>query len=191
MLLKIKSKKIQIILLLLVAVGLGFTAYFLFLKPDNATIDDDNVEGSGITTSLQPTAQNEFEDGNDRNPVEPENEQPGTAIIIDNGGQITTELPEENWTYSDSGEITLYTPTTDDKLISGATVEGRSTLNVVNFRLIDNLTGVIAKGQISVKNGFFSGTLKFDTTASEGRLDLFGASIEGTEYSNIEIGINF
>lgn len=128
-------------------------------------------------------------EGTDRDPTTPERNE---GMVTDNNGNVGSIPPESQWTTSQTGVITLYAPAKNSVVKKGNTISGKSTASAVSYRLIDDVTGVIAQGQLTVSNGQFSGTFDFNTTASEGRLDLFTTySDDGTESNNIEVPIRF
>lgn len=148
-----------------------------------------NESTEARTTSVQPTADEDFTDGTDRAP-NTSSKQEGT--VDDNGGDNSSAPPPASqWTTSPSGVITLYTPAANSILSAGDTVSGKTSTPTVSFRLIDSVSGVIAQGELKVINGTFSGTFNFTTKATEGRLDIFSTSADGREQNNIEVPIRF
>lgn len=144
------------------------------------------------TTSDAPSAQEDFSDGNDRG--EPGNtlgEDDGTATVTDNNGQTNSQTNPHKWISSKSGDVTVYSPTSGQLTRSGDQISGKTSLDSVNFRIIDNLSGVIASGKLKVVKGKFSGTIDFSTNADKGRIDVFGTLDSGKEFSNIEIPVKF
>ncbi len=140
------------------------------------------------TTSKAPSAQSDFSQGSDRTPTAASSNE---GSISDNRGSIPSTPPEDQWTVSPSGVITVYSPAKDSVLKNGQSLTGKSTAPKVSFRLVDNVSGVIASGTIDVVNGQFSGTFNFSTTASQGRIDVFTAAADGVESNNIRIPISF
>lgn len=182
------SKKILIPgIIVLSALLIGGGYWFINKEADlpETTIEDQEAQ----TTSDEPSAQADFSGGDERTPVS--NERSTSAVVNNTNGQIDSTPPKSQWTVSSSGQITLYEPAKDKQLASGNIIAGKSQLGEVNFRLIDNVSGVIATGSLPVKNGKFSGTFSFETTATEGRLDVFGIRNDGTEFSTIELPIRF
>lgn len=147
-----------------------------------------NNEGAK-TTSKQVSAQSEFTDGNDKSPGE-RTEKP-EATVQDNAGNVGTIPDSSQWTTSSSGAITAYSPNKNSVIRSDSVISGKSSTSVVHFRLIDSVSGVISQGQLSVINGKFSGTLSFNTSASEGRIDLFSTRADGGEENSVEIPVRF
>lgn len=151
--------------------------------------DKDTNDRSAKTTSKAPTAQEDFTEGNEREPSTPD--RGGEGTVSDTGGNVSSPPPQNQWSTSPSGAITVYSPGRDTLITSGSTISGKATTPKVSFRLIDNVTGVIAQGELSVVNGNFSGTFNFSTTASTGRLDVFNTREDGVESNNVEVPIRF
>lgn len=153
----------------------------------NLRSEDTPSEAEAQTTSTAPTAQSDFTGGDDRQPANTESENRGSGEVADNNGVIGSGVNTANPVVSNTGQITLFSPRKNSTISSGQTVAGKSSLPTVSYRLIDSVSGVIASGELKVVNGSFSGTLNFTTTATEGRLDIFAAHLDGVEYSNIEV----
>lgn len=141
------------------------------------------------TTSDAPTAQKNFTNGNDRQPLVPNNRKEGT--VKDNEGNIPHIPDESRWSRSANGELIVYSPASNAIVRNGDTLSGKTKAEEVWFRLIDDVSGVIARGKLKVVNGTFSGNFEFTTSATQGRLDVFNARTDGTEYNNIEIPVRF
>lgn len=142
------------------------------------------------TTSKQPTAQSSFTTNQPRKEVtqSPSNEGTVTQTSI----VSTPTGTEEAWTKSSDGtSVVVYSPSKSQILKSGQVLSGSSTANQINFRLIDNVSGVIARGVLPVSDGNFSGTFSFTTKATEGRVDIFTADADGVEANNISIPVRF
>jgi len=156
----------------------------IFLNRSQHTVDK-----TSKTTSDAPTAQADFSEGDNRQPNTNSDSNEGT--LTDNQGSIGSIPSQNQWTISPNGSITVYTPNANASLASGSVLSGKSVIPKVSFRLIDNVSGVIAQGDIAVINGNFSGTFNFSTNASEGRLDIFNMREDGTEVNNVEIPVRF
>ncbi len=178
---------------LLVAIALVLIIFLVLFFMENKNIINlydskaPSEDETAQTTSTAPTAQDDFSAGNDRQPGNSINENDGSGEIVDNNGSIIAGTDTTDPIVSNTGQITLYTPKKNTIINSGVAVVGKSSLPTVSYRLIDSVSGVIAGGDLQVINGNFSGTLKFSTSATEGRLDIFAAHADGVEYSNIEI----
>lgn len=151
------------------------------------TEDDKNAK----TTSSTPTAQEDYSDGDEREPGNSLNENRGSSNISDLNGQIPQGTSTSSSTSSATGEITVYTPANNSQIETGQTIAGTSTLSKVAYRVIDDVSGMIAMGELSVVNGKFSGRINFDTSSSSGRIDIFATKPDGSEYSPIEILVRF
>lgn len=151
---------------------------------------DDSVDSISKTTSTAPSAQEEFTGATERPVLEPSSEK-GEAYVSDNQGQSEIIPDKSQWTTSHSGQIIVYSPSNNQLLQKGDLISGESSLSTVSFRIIDNVSGVISEGQLTVVNGKFSGSVGFSTTATEGRLDIYSSSEDGIESSNIGIPVRF
>lgn len=180
----LRQRKMIVFIFILALFILGI---FIYMKSENNKNIISDKESK--TTSALPTAQEDFQDGDDRTPNGNANRQ--EAVVRDNNGAIDGVPPSSSWLTSSSGIITSYSPSKSSLVRNGSAISGKSTTSVINFRLIDNVSGVIAQGQLAVVNGSYSGTLDFTTTASEGRLDIFNTQPDGVEENNIEIPVRF
>ena len=142
------------------------------------------------TTSQVETAQSNYSNGGQREAGSADNDDTGSVGVTDTGGSDAT-TDSSNPIISNSGEITVYSPGSNVLIKPGQILSGTSKLNTVSYRLIDDVSGVIATGSLSVVDGRFSAKISFSTGATTGRIDVFGAKADGVEYSNIEIPIRF
>jgi hypothetical protein len=140
------------------------------------------------TTSKQPSAQGNFSTGDKRNPSLV-NKEEGT--IIDTRGAAVAAGQSEEWVRSANGELVVFSPVSGSLLMSGDTLSGRSNQGQVSYRLIDNLSGQIASGNLTVVNGVFSGKFNFSSAAAEGQVDVFNQATDGTESNNVAIKVRF
>jgi len=181
---------------LLITMGVGllsFVILFMLVKTKVITLHSKNSstaipETEAKTTSTAPSAQENFTGGDDRKGT---SNNPNEGTVSDASGNSPSTPPQSQWVKSADGSITLYAPAKDATLTSGDSLSGASSLERVSFRLIDDVSGVIAQGSLSVVNGKFSGKFSFSTTGTSGRLDVFSASSDGVESSNIEIPIRY
>lgn len=193
-----KTSKIRVFFLVttLLLLTAGILGWILYRNSDNPINTSSNYT-SGKPEFAETTEQTNIESSH---PEESENNNesrtPSTQVsnegsLTDNQGTIQ-EIPDENlWITSPGNVIALYNPQYNSILKSGDLVQGKSTSNLVSFRLIDSVSGVIAQGEISVVNGNFSGSLNFNTTADEGRVDVFTLNPDGTESNNLEVPVRF
>lgn len=143
------------------------------------------------TTSSTKTAQEDFNEGEFREPGNSLNENEGTGSITDNNGSIGNDVDTSSPIVSSTGEITVYSPKSGATIKSGYALTGKSTLSKISYRLIDSVNGEIASGELNVVNGNFSGNIGYNTSATEGRLDIFATRDDYSEFSNVEIPIRF
>lgn len=139
------------------------------------------------TTSTAQTAQNNYSGGTNRPTSNGGASQGG---IVDEKGQ-TTETATGTPTSSSSGNITLNTPSASQLLATGDTLAGTAEVDVVQFRLIDSQSGVIAQGTLQVVNGSFAGKLQFQAYSTTGKLDVFSYDTTGKEINNVSVPVQF
>jgi len=183
---KSNKKLFYFVIAVLLLVILAFVVYFQFFKDKNTNNSEDL---NAKTTSIAPTAQENFTEGGDREVGEAQDR--GEVVVTDNQGSIDNTPDESQWTSSSTGEITLYSPSKNQVLENDSLISGETTLSDVYFRIIDNVSGVISEGKLSVVSGKFSGKVSFSTTATEGRLDIYSTRSDGAEISNIEVPVLF
>lgn len=190
MIMKKRKFKKNYIVALLFLIGV----LFLVLETTGKTSillnrDRGDTKSSAKTTSTLPTAQSDFSDGDNRKPSDNSSSTEGT--VKDTSGEIIVSIPEHLWSTSLSGLITVYSPIKNSLLRPGDTITGKATAPSVSFRLIDDVSGVIAEGRLTVNDGKFSGKFDFSTLGMEGRLDVFSTLSNGREENNIEIPVKF
>ena len=185
-----KNKNIKKLIAVLLSIIVIFVILYVlnvfnFINPKK---DKQKILDKVQTTSTASTAQENFTKGGTRIPVEtPKNE----GTLADNNGSVSTIPPESQWTTSKDKATVVYFPGINNTLKNGSLVTGRTTNSSISFRLIDNVQGIIAQGNIKVVNGLYSGTLNFTTKGKIGRLDIFSTNSDGVEKSNIEIEVRY
>jgi hypothetical protein len=177
---------ITVVVFLLIATGT-----YLFLGRNRKDAETAIYSNGAETTSQQPSAQAEFTQGTEREPGNSLNEGAGSASISDSRGAEANQEDNQTTLSSDSGKITLSSPYDSSVLANGSIINGVSSLARVNYRIIDDVSGVIATGSLEVVDGKFSGRIQFETSANKGRLDIFGLNDDLTEHSNIEVSVSF
>lgn len=148
-------------------------------------------EQEATTTSDTPTAQPSFSEGEEREPGNSLNENRGNSVILDTGGSLPANTDTSQPTKSATGEITVYSPAKNAQIKKGHLIAGSSSLPKITYRVIDDISGMIAMGELTVSNGRFSGTIDFETSSKNGRIDIFATRADGSEYSTVEIPITF
>ena len=143
------------------------------------------------TTSKSETAQSDYSDGRDRPTNIPTGGAQGGAK--DNNGKPPSGTNEPVPTKTSPNGVITVNGITDNALIkSGDSLYGMTTApGPINFRIIDQQSGVIAQGQLNVVNGSFSGKLEFTARSNSGRLDLYTTDAMGSEANNMEIPVRF
>jgi hypothetical protein len=173
-------KLVSAIIILVILAGLLY--YFVFKNKPH------------VTTSLNPTishlqASNPSSNSESRSSSQSNGVSQGTAS--DTHGQSSVGTSASQWTQSQSGLITVKSPSYGSTIKSGDQLAGSAQENQVQFRLIDDQAGVIAQGFLSVVNGNFSGTLNFTSHGSTGRLDVFTTGPAGDEVNEAQVPVKF
>lgn len=101
------------------------------------------------------------------------------------------DSPASQWTASSSEIIIIHKPSNDSTIKDGAVLSGTASVENVQFRLIDNASGVIASGPITVSGGKFSSVLHFTPHSSSGRLDVFSTKADGSEINEVQLNVHF
>lgn len=179
-----KSKKINRIVIPIVFLAL---VVFILLESTGSTRILSSLTGNNPVNTTDPS-QSDFTGEKEKEVVYTNKEE---GVVSDTKGKVDTTPDQDEWITSADKKISVYSPITNSILSSGSILSGQSTTNNISFRLIDNVSGVIAQGKISVVSGKFSGVFDFKTTATEGRLDVFFANDNGSESSTIEIPVRF
>lgn len=142
------------------------------------------------TTSTEPSAQSDFNNGQPRKEATQSRLNEGS--ISDNSGVITSTPPESAWMKSSDGQsVVVYSPSQNQILKSGSQLTGTSLQKKVSFRLIDDIQGVVAQGTLDVVDGKFSGIFNFSTEGSQGQVDVFTTNLEGVEQNNVSVPVRF
>lgn len=177
----IKKHKVDIIVaaaLLAIAVAILLFILFRQNKPVSDTSQTTNSNNSSTTDSTTHTqsASSGSQGG-----------------AIDTGGTTTvTDTPQNGWTAADSGNIVVHSPAANSVLSNGNTIYGTALTDVVNYRLVDNDSGVVAQGQLSVVNGTFSGILRFRPLSTQGTITFFSFNQStGAEENRVKINVRF
>lgn len=175
------------LIVLLVVVGILEKFHVINLyssKPSVTQTSEPNAE----TTSTAASAQDNFTGGTDRQPNTASSDE---GTVKDNNGSIGTVPSSSEWTISSDKAITVYSPAKSALVTNGFTLSGASTHQNVEFRLIDDVSGVISQGSVKVSSGKFSGTFSFSSKGTSGRLDIYYANPDGVESSSISIPVRY
>lgn len=113
------------------------------------------------------------------------------SVTDKNGSAPSITSDSSKWSVSTSGAITVKQPLKNDVIASGVNLVGTSTTDQVQYRLIDNQTGVISQGPVNVVNGVFSANISLQSQSKSGRLDVFSTDSYGREINEVQILINF
>ena len=162
--------------------------WFVIYHPDHNNNNLNTEDRNAKTTSTAPTAQSDYKNGSPRSTATNTGDK---GTVIDNNGSIPATPPQGQWSHSENDAIIVYDPAANSQIKPGQYITGTSTFDKVAFRIIDNISGVIASGSLKVVDGKFAGTLNFDTKATEGRIDIFNQQQDGTESDNVYIVVRF
>lgn len=172
-----------IIVLVILIIGVGIIAF---------ARGDDEVRSTAQTTSDVESAQSDFssDDATKRVP-ETKTGSAASGGIVDTGGTGSAPESTQDPISSGSGEISVAYPSKNATITSGTIVTGTSSLSTVHYRIVGENVGMISTGSLKVSNGKFSGTLQFQTSSKNGKLDFFGTKSDGNEFSNLSIPVIF
>lgn len=112
----------------------------------------------------------------------------GTGIS-DTGGSGVTK--QSGGVSSKSGNITLYSPASNQTITGEIAVKGAANVSEVFYRINDNVHGMISNGRLEVHNGYFSGNLSASTNATEGTFEVYSLNSQGQEVNNISVKVNY
>jgi hypothetical protein len=142
------------------------------------------------TTSKSITAQEGYTGGTSRGNGSASGNAQGGAT--DTRGNDVPENPGTTGTSSADGVVTVYSPAKDATLVNGDIITGAAKdLTKVQYRLVDNDTGVVAQGVLDVVDGKFSGVLNFAASSTTGSLEVFSFDSTGKEINSVEVKVKF
>lgn len=182
---------VAVSLLLLTCIFVALERFGITNFVNNPKSATQKTSDKAKTTSNQPSAQSNFTSDSASNTKKLASTIENEGTVADTNGTVISNTNASQYIKSNGGVIIVHEPLTNSQLKKGSQLVGESTADEVSFRLIDNITGVIAQGNLKVVSGKFSGTFDFSTTATEGRLDLFTATPDGVESNNIYIPVRF
>jgi hypothetical protein len=180
---KSKLSNLNFKYLALAALVIVAIAFFLFQYRSHS----DNLYSPQVNNAGESDYQSRTSPDVDKSSQTSNSASQGGAI--DNQGAGTAQTPSSQWTSSESGAITLYSPTASSTLRSGGIISGTAKVGTVQYRLVDDQVGVLAQGSLSVVNGKFSGTLQFTPHSSSGKLSVFSFNGSGAEINRVEINL--
>lgn len=167
---------------LIILIG-AWTAYALYNSQNLKISSQENVDKSN---PIDPKVEERVKGGAGSGQGE---ESAASGGVVDTGGKNVT--PQSDGTTSQSGNITLYSPTSNEIISSSVTVEGSAKTSMVYYRINDNVRGMIGSGQLSVHNGNFSGNLSVSTTATQGSIEVYSLDSQGREINNISVNVKY
>lgn len=173
---------ICIVVLALAALEITNTTHWLHKSP-MVSIPSKPITSLPRQSSAKTTADNKTPAGSSFS------QQTGT----DEKGKIPNAVPTDpnKWLMSQSGMITVKLPTANTLFKSGDKVFGSSKVSGIQYRLIDDQSGVISQGHISVVDGNFTAAVHFTAHGITGRLDVFSADDNGRESNEVQVPVNF
>jgi len=187
-----KNKRSHRFRLLSSLTGLVVVALFLFwLNPGHIFHSKliTHIDTVVKSTSMSPTSISTVGTGAKK----PSSDNGVTQETSTNNDSVSTPVTtsQNQWSVSQSGDITVKEPVGSSTIQSGAVLEGSATVDQVQYTLIDNQVGVISQGTINVANGNYSADINFQPTANSGRLDVYSSNPNGSETNLVEIPVNF
>ena len=141
------------------------------------------------TTSDIPSAQSNFTSESEKPAAQSNQDEKGRVNVEDTQG--STVISTEKALVSSDQNITVFSPQANSLVVPDQVIAGLSKLDLVQYRIIDSNSGVIATGNLKVVGGKYSGIFTYKSTAEEGRIDIFATKQDGTEYANIELPVRF
>lgn len=168
---------------LIIAIALATYLYHRWRSPNVTKTPSATIH----SLPARPMANN-----GEKNPQAKTSNADGAATDTNGSASSTTSISQ--WTVSQSGQLTVKQPSKNTVLKNGDSLIGSTSAAVsqVQYRLIDDVTGVLAQGALSVSNGNFSGSLNFQPGSSSGRLDVFTTDGNGgPEQNEVQIPLSF
>lgn len=190
---KIKKKqqrrKKTLTLLSMSVVLMGVCIYGTYwYTTSQSTTDTDNssLASSAKGDPIDPTVEERVKGGGGSGQGQ---QSAPTGGVVDTGGKNVTS--QSGGVSSQSGNITLYSPVPNQKVTGTIAVKGAAKTSVVYYRINDNVSGMIGSGQLLVNNGFFSGTLAANTTATKGSFEVYSFDSHGREIDNLSVELQY
>jgi hypothetical protein len=157
-----------------------------FYKKEYAAI---GTQLEAKTTSDISSAQTDYTGGSEKPATQSNQDEKGRVKFEDTQGSGV--VLTDKFVVSSDQNITVFSPQSNSLLEPSQVVSGLSKLDLVQYRVIDSNSGVIATGNLKVVDGKFSGIVTYSSTATEGRIDIFAVKQDGTEYANVELPVRF
>jgi len=176
---KIKSRRYTLIFLLLIFI-IAICYSIISIKKDSKPKVSPNP--TATITQLHST------DDKNKNINTSSGINQGTSTDTHGSTNNINSLPDQ-WVQSQSGVITVKNPLINSSFKSGDSLGGSANVNKVQYRLIDNMAGVISQGFINVYNNNFSANISFPYYSNSGRLDVFSTNSNGAEINEVQINL--
>ena len=163
-----RNRKYIITIILICAVLVGTALFFIYKKNESQDKSAENLK----TQNLNADTAN------------------SNASVKDTGGQST--VVNNNPVQSSTKSISLASPTEGSKITNGSKVSGTATVGTVNYRIKDDVRGVIGQGSLGVIDGKYSGEIAIASTGEEGTFEIYSLNTStGAEENNIKIKVIF
>ncbi len=187
--LRLLPKKRILFALIILAMATLLLSINKFGETNNLPRSGNEADDNAQTTSVERTAQEDFKDGAERDiPAPSTTGEDGT--VRDTGGNIDNTASDIHTTATD-GAISVHLPTPNAMLRNGDFIAGTTSHRDIYFRLISDTVGVVAEGRLLAVNGKFSGIWSFNTSGTDGQVDIFSIDPSGKEVSNVAIPVRF
>lgn len=196
-----KTKKTIIISAIIVALAvLGYAAFaytndiwpFTSSQSGQSSSEANKTSDEGSTSSDDRANEYGKKDQDEAlkegNKIQGQDPTAGSGVTDNNGKGVKNT----GGIKSDSGDLTLYTPTKNQELSSGMPVTGKTSANNLHYRLSTS-SKQIGLGELSVVNGKFSGTFQISGVdgGETGTFEVFNFNSRGQEINNIRIKVVF
>lgn len=183
-------KKIIILAVAIVLVAAASVAFVLYRRSkQEAATKQITTAGNPVVETTPDTSDKAAGDDPEKSPSITNSASNQSGATDTNGQAQPNSNDPSQWIVAKSGNITVKQPLTNATLKPGGSLIGSAKVGEVYYRLIDNKVGVVAQGTLSVNSGNFSGNLQFQTSATDGRLDVYSLGIDGSEINEIQIAV--
>lgn len=173
---KLAASIIIIVLVLCAAAGYSFYAKSNGMWPFKNTVKDGTVG-----TDVEDHSKSGGGSGQDNSTA--------SGGVSDTGGKDVES--QSGGVSSQSGNITLFTPQSNQNISGSIMVTGVAKVPEVFYRISDDVNGMINSGKLSVNDGQFSGKLFVNTSAKQGTFEVYNFNAQGQEVNNINIAVSY
>ena len=193
---RINTKKTIITLLVIALLAVfGYVAYAYTndmwpftnsQSSENSPESEDKINESDNDPSLNSNKKDQDEALKEGNKIQGNHETAGSGVTDNNGKGVKNT----GGVTSDSGNITLYTPTNNQEVSTGVSVTGKTNASNIHYRLSTS-SQQIALGELSVVNGKFSGDIVVNGVddGETGTFEVFSFNTKGQEVNNVRVKV--